>query len=341
MRRDRMLLALARTLEGGPAEGPAGLVARALARAWAPWAARAIVRPLDVPPGVRVVAVGGATLGGSGKTPLAIACARELARGGARVALVGHAYRASPGVARVVGAAPATAAAALAEVGDEALVAAGALAEVGVPVVVGPSRQAAVEHASTLADVLVLDGALQTAPSRAAISLLAVDADEPWGRTRALPPRGDLRAPVAALLRAADVVVAIGEPADVAPRETAAHILSRGVRMGGALVPWSDLTHLRVGLASALARPARVLRFLARRGVVPVERVHARDHGALARAPLRAPVDLWLATEKCALHVPADAARVAPLATIDHALVLSPSLRARLAARLDPGNRQQ
>jgi len=344
MRRIRMLLAVARTLE----EGLPGLGVRVLARAWAPLAARAVVRSLDVPQGVRVVAVGGATLGGSGKTPLAIACARELASLGARVALVGHAYRASPGAARVVAGADR-----VADVGDEALVAARALADAGVPVVVAPSRQAAAAFAARLADVLVIDGALQTAPSRAALSLLAVDADEPWGRARAVPPRGDLRAPVAALLRAADVVVAIGEGDDTTleahPRETAAHIRSYGVRVSGGLLPWSDLTHLRVGLATALARPQRVLRFLARRGVVPVERARARDHGALARAALRVPVDLWLVTEKCAEHIPADAARVAPVGTIDHGLALSAALRARLAAvaeasraaRLDPGNRQQ
>jgi tetraacyldisaccharide 4'-kinase len=332
-----MLLALARTLERGEGAGPdgpagpaglAGLAARALARAWAPWAARAVVRPLAVGPRVRVLAVGGATLGGSGKTPLAIACARELASLGARVALVGHAYGASPGAARVV-----TVGDALAEVGDEAIVAARALADVGVPVVVAPSRRAAVERASGLADVLVLDGPLQIAPARAALSLLAVDAHEPWGRARAVPPRGDLRAPVAALLRAADVVVAIGEAGE--PRETDAHIRSRGAFVRGALVPWSDLTRLRVGLACALARPQRVLRFLARRGVVPVAVARAADHRRLPVAALRAPVDVWLASEKCALHVPADAARIAPVGTIDHALALSPGLGQRLA-RLRP-----
>jgi tetraacyldisaccharide 4'-kinase len=151
---------------------------------------------LRVPSGARAIGIGGATLGGSGKTPLAIACARELARAGERVALVGHAYRASPGVARVV--APDDT---LRAVGDEALVAARELRhDRGAVVVVGPSREAAIAHAATLADVLVLDGVTQTVPRRLDLALLAVDPDEPWGRAAATPPRGDLRAPIATLL---------------------------------------------------------------------------------------------------------------------------------------------
>ena len=63
---------------------------------------RSVTRRLPHPSGVSIVSVGGATLGGSGKTPLAIACASALAASGARVALVGHAYRAAPLHARTV-----------------------------------------------------------------------------------------------------------------------------------------------------------------------------------------------------------------------------------------------
>src|SRR5580658_1099224 len=49
-----------------------------LTQAWRLATARAIARKLRWPAHVRVVAVGGATLGGSGKTPLAVACAAKL-----------------------------------------------------------------------------------------------------------------------------------------------------------------------------------------------------------------------------------------------------------------------
>jgi len=309
------MLSVARSLEEGRYDG---WLARGLSAVWRGVSARVVARPLALPRDTTVVAVGGATLGGSGKTPLAIACARELSRQGARVALVGHAYRARPGRARVV-----TPLDALAEVGDEALVAARALEPHHVRVVVAPSRRLAVELAARDADVLVLDGVLQTAPRRASLSLLAVDADEPWGRVEAVPPRGDLRAPIAALLAASDALVRVGQE-DAAD----ARVISRGAHLGGELLTWEALRPLRLGLACALARPARLVRMLARRGIVPVALARSRDHfpvgGLLPRG-----VDLWLATPKCALHV---APTRAPLATLEHELLCSRTLAALLAS---------
>ena len=314
------VLAVAQALEQGRYQGR---VARALARAWAEAASRSLVRSLPRPDHVRLVAIGGATLGGSGKTPLAIACARALARGGARVAFVGHAYRASPRRARVVSPADA-----LAEVGDEAIVAAAALAREGVPVVVGPSRAGAVALASTLADVLVVDGVLQTSP-RATLALLAVDAAQPWGSAVAVPPCGDLRASREALCSASDLVVRVG---DDSPDAAA---VCRGARVGDSLLSWTDLASLRLGLVTALARPERVLASLARRGVFASVVVRGGDHGRVPRGALEAQVDLWLASPKCALHAPIS--RSAPLAVLDHDLQLSGALRGRLAEGLSPG----
>ena len=83
---------VARCLEEGILSGS---WSRALARAHAPFAHDRSRAPLRLPRYRDVVTVGGATLGGSGKTRVALACARELARAGARVVLVGHAYRAT------------------------------------------------------------------------------------------------------------------------------------------------------------------------------------------------------------------------------------------------------
>ncbi|HEY8089378.1 MAG TPA: tetraacyldisaccharide 4'-kinase, partial [Polyangiaceae bacterium] len=175
---------LARSLEEGRFRGPA---ARAMSVAWERAAANRVVRPILLPERVPVVCVGGATLGGSGKTPLAVACARELSRRGARTVLVGHAYRARPGCARrVCGDEP------VGVVGDEAIVAARALEAEGVWVVVAPTRRQALELAARHADVVVLDGVLQTTPRRAWLSWLAVDAEHPWGNARSVPPVGDL-----------------------------------------------------------------------------------------------------------------------------------------------------
>lgn len=302
--------------------------------------------------GRRVVAVGGATLGGSGKTPLAIACATELAEGGARVAIVGHAYRAKPRRARVVAIDDP-----VDEVGDEALVAARALAPKRVVVVVAPRRREAVAHASELADVLVLDGIGQTAPERASLALLAVDAQVPWGLAESVPPRGDLRAPRAALVRACDGVVAIDDPPERSqraddppgletdpPREHwRAWNVSSGARVGDVMLTWHDLAPMRLGVLCALARPERVIRSLERRGVAPRVVVRAADHGPLdadafaraTRAGLELGIEMWLATPKCALHLAHGRAEVgnppaAPIGAIDHALELSGGLKRRL-----------
>jgi len=312
---------VARSLEEG---AWTGRVARGLAALWGEQAARSIARPLRWQSGVRVIAVGGATLGGSGKTPLAVACARALSSSGARVALVAHGYRARPTRARIVREDDD-----LDAVGDEALLAARELAGDAL-VVVGPSRQAALDRASRDVDVVVLDGVLQTAPRRASLSLLALDPLAPWG-AGAPPPAGDLKAPRPALLAACDLVV----PLDRAPSLARfAYVESRGAYVSGHLVPWRDLATLRVGLFTALARPARVRARLASEGLHPVRELAVPDHGPLdlsaasftSRSPGRS-VDMWLATPKCALHLQR---RGIPCAVLEHRVTLLPPLLDRL-----------
>jgi tetraacyldisaccharide 4'-kinase len=338
-------------LEQGTLKVPcAGL----LTVAWRLATAHAICRKLRWPAHVRVVAVGGATLGGSGKTPLAIACAAKLADVGAPVVLVGHAHRAAPRFARVV-----TETDAVDEVGDEALMAVRALRGSSARVVVAPSRQAAIDFGARLGRVLVLDGVSQTSPVRASLALLSVDAVKPWGLPRALPPRGDLRAHPSELVDVCDVVVPVGDPSaypatgwdripstrDISP----AHIVGRGAHGAtGELFSWAALERAPVGLITSLAHPERVSRWLASRGVRPHILLRGADHGPLrsdvpqkaARAAREAGVALWLATPKCSVHVARVAgprrraaegqALGAPLAILEYALALSPSLLARL-----------
>lgn len=264
-------------LEAGRWAGP---LAAVLERAHGAVAERAVARPLRLPSvegrRVPVITVGGATIGGSGRTRVALACVRFLAARARRVALVGHAYRARPGVPRVVDPADD-----VALVGDEALAAARALAA-SAEVVVAPTRQAALDFAVARgAEVVVIDGPVTTRPERPALSVLAVDAHAPWGAGH-LPPRGDLRAPPAALLAVADRVVEVDaalDPADVA-----------------------KLQNARFGLFTALARPRRLLQAFARAGLEPAIHVVAPDHGPAPYA-LRHDVDLWVATPKCAIHL--------------------------------------
>jgi len=148
----------ARVLEGGRLSGA---VFEAAARIWAERSRRTLARPLSWPDGVFTVGVGGATLGGSYKTPTTIAVADRLARAGLRVALIGHAYRARPERARTVEASDD-----VRVVGDEALVCARALGR-RARVLVAPARQQAIDLAVLLgAEALVFDGVLQARPRR-------------------------------------------------------------------------------------------------------------------------------------------------------------------------------
>lgn len=308
-------------------------VGRAAAQAWERAADARLARPLALPAGVRVVGIGSAVLGGAGKSPIAIALARALARRGEHVALVAHAYRASPSRARVVlfDDAPTS-------VGDDALAAARLLEDDRVSVFVGPTRQSALDAAARSgASTIVVDGLLQTAPARLGDSLLVLDAEAPWG-AGACPPLGDLRATPTALLAAADRVVIVRD------RLTPLRASESGALPRGALVLPSDiagvmdakgrrrslaaLAGLRVGVLLAIARPERVLRALALRGIEPAVVLALADHARLDAASLdrharaekpssaREP-DVWLTTARCAVKLSALFAGRAILA-LDH-----------------------
>lgn len=253
---------MAHALEAGRFSNP---LTRAVASALTPVFAAKLVRPATVPDGVSLICVGGATIGGSGKSRLANACARALPDS----VLVGHGYRAAVRRTRFV-----TADESVESAGDEALVAARA----GLRVVIGPSRQEALDFACRHADTIILDGPLRiTRPPRRSLSLLAVDASEPWGSGVVLPA-GDLRAPPEVLRALADEVVPV-------PARAADFVLPPR--------PF--------GLFTALARPQRLIDALA-----PDVVVSAPDHGpadAHVRRSLAARVTTWLATEKCALHL--------------------------------------
>ena len=186
-------------------------LARRLGEAWASWAR--VERRVSLPRGAVVCGVGGATLGGSYKTPLVIAMARSLAERGENVAVVGHGYRplgsfSRSGVARLWN----LQADAVYAVGDDALWAARELSSFDVPRGLrrpDPRRRALAAAARRIAD----DSPFQSTPERLAVSILAVDAAAPWGAGRC-PPAGDLRAPISSLVGATDLIAWVGATRD-------------------------------------------------------------------------------------------------------------------------------
>jgi tetraacyldisaccharide 4'-kinase len=335
---------IARALE----RGRGGAVSSLAAAVWGAASSRSLAKPLTLSghARARVIAIGGATLGGSGKTPLAIACARSLALAGARVALVGHAYGARPLGPRVVDPGDDVEA-----VGDEALVAARALSSLGVPVVVAPSRQQALDVALDERDVVVLDGVAQLHPVRAHLALLAVDGAHPWGAGEC-PPRGDLRAPACDLLALCDRVVATRGGGDTRAATfdldrplDHADVTGEGAWLGDQRLGWAELRGGRVGLWTSVARPARVAARLAAAGVTPVvvathgdhARVGAALRAKIAREAREKRVELWLCTPKCAARLSPTLEGV-PVAILEHELRLEAPLEEALrsAAQLPP-----
>jgi tetraacyldisaccharide 4'-kinase len=330
---DALRALLGRRLEPGIA---GSRLAHLIASAWEAYSARTVARPLPLPAGVRVIGVGGAVLGGAGKTPVAVALARAFADRGERAAFIGHAYRARPGVPRVVDPRDA-----VSLVGDDALSAARLLAG-AVPVIVAPTRRAALAHAAALGHrLLVADGLLQAAPERLADAVLVLDALAPWG-SGACPPAGDLRAPRAALLAAADLTAAV-QPEGTAPDPS----LPPGAvpvpsRLAGAVSPAGEaltlgaLAGLRVGLVLAVARPDRIVAALARAGLRPEVTLRLADHAVPSPALLlkegeRAAVEAWLTTARCATKLPGAIGR-APVLQLDHRVDVS-ALVGHLATR--------
>lgn len=318
-----------------------GVALRAASALWGAIAARTVARPLEVPLGQRVIAVGSAVLGGAGKTPVATALARELSIAGARCALVSHAYRASPARAREVMTSDQPSI-----VGDDALASARELEGAGVPVIVAPTRSAALRYAKERgADVVVIDGLIQASPRRVSDAVLVLDERSPWG-SRRCPPVGDLRAPIDALLAAVDRTVVVADEADLADAPSAlaprasirlASSINGAVASDGSRHELGAIRLRIAGLLLGIAHPERVVRALARRGIEPRVVVSLADHASFRGAleELSASVDVWLTTARCATKLPAHH-RGAPILALEHRVDVRPLVRA-LLARPRPG----
>ena len=294
------------------------------------------MRPVPLSAAARVIGVGGATLGGAGKTPTVLALARALP---GPVAVVASAYAAPRTRARVVRPDDD-----VSETGDEPLLLARALSGARVPTVLGTNRAEAIRLALTLAETVIVDGLLQTRPQRLGHSLLVLDATQPWGSGRC-PPAGDLRARPERLLDASEAVLLCDDPAlpgavGLAGRTYGGPVFRAESEVLGAIAPGGqrvglgELVKLRLGLVLAIARPERVERSLRVRGVVPASVKFFADHcapkpwsGRLGGAPQPAErgLDAWLTASKCATKL-GDRFEGAPVWVLDHRLSLPAAL---------------
>jgi tetraacyldisaccharide-1-P 4'-kinase len=202
------------------------------------------------------------------------------------------------------------------DVGDEAVELERWLRSAGVDVFTGRPRTVALALAAAGADVVILDGVLASARCALTASLLALDAERPWG-VGSCPPVGNLRAAPEVLLSAATDVAWLGSPggADVTV-DPGVELAGRPVhplpstlvitRFGREVALGDASSGQRLGVVLGVARPERVLAGLARGGVRPVDTVLLADHASAEAFRRRerglgaAGVEAWLTTSKCA-----------------------------------------
>lgn len=251
---------------------------------------------------VPVICCGNATVGGAGKTTLALDLGRRL---NARNVVLHFLIRGYGGKAKTTRRVVPGDTAAL--MGDEALL----LNEVA-PTWIGGDRADSARHAVTQgARVLVMDDGLQNPTLERDLSLLVVDGATGFGNGRVIPA-GPLREPVEAAAARSHAVVLIGDDATGALAQLPSElpVLRARLRPGPEM---RNLAGRRVLAFAGIASPDKFFTSLTEAGAQLVRRAGFADHHPFSAAEVNylieqaAKVSAVVATTpKDAMRLPAD-----------------------------------
>jgi len=242
-----------------------------LAYSWA--GKRRIERATPVDVGLPVICVGNLTLGGAGKTPVTAAVRQRLVARGVRAASLSRGYGGSrEGPLKVDAVVHA-----VAEVGDEPVM----LAALGEAWRAKDRVAGAKAMKAAGVQVVVMDDGHQNPAVKKTLSLVVIDAMEPFGNGHVFP-KGPLREPVARGLARADAVVLMGEGEPPEELKGANKPVLRA-----RLAPLAKLAAGRYVAFAGIGRPERFFDGLqGMEGVELVEAVPYPDHHAFTASDL-------------------------------------------------------
>ncbi|MCC1482547.1 tetraacyldisaccharide 4'-kinase [Roseibaca sp. Y0-43] len=241
--------------------------------------ARRVAQPARYAPDVPVICVGNLNIGGTGKTPTVIALVQMLQGMGVAVHVLSRGYGGRlKGPVQVIERSHSAD-----DVGDEPL-----LMAAFAPVWVGRDRAVTARAAVAAgAEALILDDGFQDPALRKDLSLVVVDAALGFGNGRVLPA-GPLREPVAAGLRRADMILAIGAPPQIgAFRESTAYtvpVLAAALKPLQMGLSWPGQ---RVLAFAGIGRPEKFFATLRAEGAVLLRAEALSDHQPLSEALMK------------------------------------------------------
>ena len=258
--------------------------------------ARRVARPSWRAP-VPVICCGSVTVGGAGKTTLALDLGGRLAARGRAAHFLLRGYGGTVrGPHRV-----ATSDAA-AQVGDEALL----LAAVA-PTWIGVDRAASARAAVAAgAEVLVLDDGLQNPGLHKDLSLLVVDGGSGFGNGKVLPA-GPLREPVRLGMARCQAAVLVGCDTTGAAKILQLPVLRATLKPGPEIAAWSGR---RVFAFAGIARPEKFFAMLREGGVSVAGTMPFADHHRFAEQDLLRVMNAAVRLGAAPVTTPKDAVRL-------------------------------